>query len=246
MKRFLKESWARGKDEYIDEQFLSLFEDLSGTVRDRGTLGDVTRIVQPSIVDRSLMSFDIQGSAWNISDGVLMENLKMESLSEPDISALLLFYKSMYRYEFILCTSCQTAKETSLHDTLLGSRYSRSVRASYIMAFWSNDDGNIAFEDMDLSPHPGQIEKFVKHCIIINGVAKYHYLAKVRWYHRVNERVRHMFGKPVEVWSSNLFLQNGSATYIPIHRIKCRFVFAKTVIQNKNVMIVSPRERYIL
>jgi len=128
----------------------------------------------------------------------------------------------------------------------LGSKFSRSIRASYITAFWCDDDGKIDDDHMDFSPHPGQIEKFVKHCIIVEGVTKCHYLAKVRWYKRVNDTLRHVFGKPVEVWSSNLFIQEGSATYIPIHRIKCRFVFIRTVIQNKDVIVISPRERYIM
>jgi hypothetical protein len=53
MNRFLEESSARDKNDDIDEQFSLLFTELSGTVRDSGTLGEISVVQQPSIVERS-------------------------------------------------------------------------------------------------------------------------------------------------------------------------------------------------
>lgn len=113
------------------------------------------------------------------------------------------------------------------------------------MAFWSDDDGNITVEN-ELTARPGQIEKCVKHSIIVNGETKCHYLAKVHWFKKLEDPLRNFYGKPVEVWYSNMYVPMGSASFIPIHRIKCRFVFVQTTLLNKEVIVISPRERNIL
>lgn len=46
MERFLKESWAREKEFSMNEQFTSIFAELSGTSRERGTLGDIYNTLQ--------------------------------------------------------------------------------------------------------------------------------------------------------------------------------------------------------
>ena len=45
MRRFLKESWAREKMDELNPNFESIFEDLSGTIRDRGTLGEISNVI---------------------------------------------------------------------------------------------------------------------------------------------------------------------------------------------------------
>lgn len=125
-------------------------------------------------------------------------------------------------------------------------RYSRSNRSSYIMAFWCDNDGKIADENTDLSPQLRQIEKFLKHCIVVYGIVKCHYLAKIRWFKRLDDSIRHCYGKPVEVWSFNLYVQECPATCISINKIKSRFVYTRTTVNNKDVLVISPRERYIL
>lgn len=54
IKRFSKESWAREKEfNSMNEQFTSIFEELSGTSRERGTLGDIYNTLQPGILKMS-------------------------------------------------------------------------------------------------------------------------------------------------------------------------------------------------
>ncbi|CAG2214009.1 KIF21 [Mytilus edulis] len=98
----------------------------------------------------------------------------------------------------------------------------------------------------DMTPHPGQIVKIYMHSIIVDGFAHPHYLAKVNWFQQLPDNVRHCYGKPIEVWSSDLYVRDGPAMFIPIQRIKCRFVHAKVKVGHRNVIVVSPRERFIL
>ncbi|VDI02384.1 Hypothetical predicted protein, partial [Mytilus galloprovincialis] len=127
-----------------------------------------------------------------------------------------------------------------------GSKTSRSHRSSYVLAFWCNEEGAIDTDCTDMTPHPGQIVKIYMHSIIVDGFAHPHYLAKVNWFQQLPDNVRHCYGKPIEVWSSDLYVRDGPAMFIPIQRIKCRFVHAKVKVGHRNVIVVSPRERFIL
>lgn len=42
-----------------------------------------------------------------------------------------------------------------------------------------------------------------------------------------------------------MFDRDGPSTYIPVQRIKSKFVFAYDVIRGKNVIVVMPRERFL-
>jgi hypothetical protein len=53
IRRFLKESWAREKMDELNPNFVSIFEDLSGTIRDRGTLGEISNVNTPSVTELS-------------------------------------------------------------------------------------------------------------------------------------------------------------------------------------------------
>lgn len=97
----------------------------------------------------------------------------------------------LYSTEFDICTSDQEGKNLYLNVSVMGSQHSRSVISSYIMAYWCNDDGTIAVDNSDLTPHPGQIIKLCKHCIIVDGIVKCHLLAKVQWYKRLSDSVRY-------------------------------------------------------
>lgn len=246
MNRFLKESWTRERKDEINTLFISVYEELYATVRDRGTLGEIAYILKPSIIELSSQYVIVAQVEWDISDGIFAQSLKSCSLTSDETRHLHEFYSVLYSTEFDVCTSVQEGKNLYLNGSVMGSKHSRSVRSSYIMAYWCNDDGTIAVDNSDLTPHPGQIIKFCKHCIIVDGIVKCHFLAKVQWYKRLSDSVRYVYGKPIEAWSSDVYVQDGPSSYIPVHMIKSRFVFVKTRLFNKNVIVVSPRERHIL
>ena len=60
MRRFLKESWAREKMDELNPNFESIFEDLSGTIRDRGTLGEISNVITPSVTQLSSIYTNIR------------------------------------------------------------------------------------------------------------------------------------------------------------------------------------------
>jgi hypothetical protein len=46
-----------------------------------------------------------------------------------------------------------------------------------------------------------------------------HYLTKVNWFQQLPDYLRHYYGKPIEVWSSDIYVQDEPAMFIPIQRI---------------------------
>lgn len=115
------------------------------------------------------------------------------------------------------------------------------------LAFWSIGNGQLSHTCSDLSPHPGQIVNFLEHSIIMNGTVKSHILAKVTWFKGLDDSIRYYFGKPVEVWHRRQYEQEGPSMFIPVHRIKSKFVYATDILMGKDVIIVvCPRERYIV
>ncbi|VDI23582.1 Hypothetical predicted protein [Mytilus galloprovincialis] len=206
----------------MDENFMSLFNNMSNTTRERGTLNDVSVSLKPSILDMSSQYVPIKEVCWDLSDNIFVPKMKDAVLSDCEIRLLSQMYSTLYQYDFIVCPSVKVCKTLYLNGTLLGCEISRSVRSSYITAYWCNNEGTIDTDNFDLSPHPGQIVQMFKHSIIVNGETKTHFLVKVNWYKNLPASVQHYYGKPIEIWSSELFVQEGPALCIPVHRIKCR------------------------
>lgn len=106
--------------------------------------------------------------------------------------------------------------------------------------------GQLSHTCSDLSPHRGQIVKFLEHSIIMIGTVKSHILAKVTWFKGLNDSIRYYFGKPVEVYYRRQYEQEDPSMYIPVHRIKSKFVYATDILMEKDVIVVCPRELIIL
>ena len=49
-----------------------------------------------------------------------------------------------------------------------------------------------------------------------------HLFAVVAWFKQLDCRL--LYGKPMEVWNHLDYVENGPATFLPIHKITCRFV----------------------
>lgn len=115
-----------------------------------------------------------------------------------------------------------------------------------IMAHWHGDGGQIIkYEDMELCPRPGQIENIILHNVLIDDKSCVHILAQVRWFAKPNENVLKYYGKPVEAWLRDVYDVEGPSTYIPVQRIKSKFVYAYDRVGGNNVIVVMPRERFL-
>lgn len=119
---------------------------------------------------------------WSTDEGIFVKKFKNGSLSEIESNRPYKMYSFLYGNEnFQLCTSVKLGNELYMNGSVLGSKNSRSIRSSFILAFWSIGNGQLSHTCSDLSPHPGQIVNFLEHSIIMNGV-KSHILARVTWF----------------------------------------------------------------
>lgn len=115
-----------------------------------------------------------------------------------------------------------------------------------ITAHWVGENGHISsFENMNLKSRPGQVEKIILHNVLIEGVSHVHCLARVKWFSPVNESLQNYYGKPIEIWKADVYEDEGPASFIPIQRIKSKFVHAYQNFQGVNGIVVIPRERFL-
>ena len=62
----------------LNSDFESIFEDLSGTIRDRdrGTLGEISNVITPSVTELSSIYTNIRDVDWTISCGIIASSFK--------------------------------------------------------------------------------------------------------------------------------------------------------------------------
>ena len=98
---------------------------------------------------------------------------------------------------------------------------------------------------MHLTPHPGKIMFFLKHGLIVSGKRYEHLFAYVDWLHHTSDDTRYYYGKPLEVWYSNIYKRNGPANFIPVQRIRSKFIKISKQLHGKDVYVVSARSKAI-
>lgn len=256
MRKFLKYNHSEDLciDEYTEDQFGTEFQKLLEMYdeRERGTLNQMNRFTNYDFVKLSSKDIHVESVNWVFEsfDGIKISTLKNCSLSDRDV----VFFKEMYstlypsieESNLFVCNTCRSAKYVDIFGSVLGVKLGRSSRSSMIIAYWHKDDGNICtYDDMELAPHPGQIQKLIVHNVMIGNQSCVHLLARVQWFKKPDEETFKHYGKPIEAWHSNMFDRDGPSTYIPVQRIKSKFVFAYDVIRGKNVIVVMPRERFL-
>lgn len=79
-------------------------------------------------------------------------------------------YPSIEESNLLVCNTCRSAKYVDIFGSVLGVKLGRSSRSSMIIAYWHKDDGNICtYDDMELAPRPGQIQKLIVHNVMIGN-----------------------------------------------------------------------------
>ena len=110
------------------------------------------------------------------------------------------------------------------------------------MAYWYGEEGNICrFETIYDIPRPGQILYFFKHLLYIKGECFEHVLCFVYWFQMLRENERHYYGKPIELCYQNMYELGGPASFIPVQRLKAKFVSVDEHQFHKDVMVCLPR-----
>lgn len=148
--------------------------------------------------------------------------------------------------QFKMCTSVKLGNEIYLNGSVSGSKHCQSVRSPFVLDIWCGDDDELIHTHEDLTQHPGQTIKFLEHSIIMDGNVKSNFMAQIAWFKHLEDSIRHFYGKPVEVWHKTQYEQECPSMFIPVQRIKSKFVYATDCIRGKDVIIVCPRDRYIM
>ena len=142
--------------------------------------------------------------------------------------------------------SCWKTSDVFVVGDTYGSQLSRSNRSANVTAFWCGIDGIIQpYSSMYLSPRPGKVKFYLKHTVNIEHRYYDHILACLEWFLPLPDELHNYYGKPVEVWRSDLFEFSGAAMFLPVQRIKSKFVCIETNFQNRNVIVVMPRCWYL-
>ena len=172
------------------------------------------------------------------------------TLGPESYSCLRKMYAKLYPNDFanlIVPESCWKSTEVFIGNTILGSETSRSFKSSYVMAFWPSNNGDIQkFDQMYLTPVPGQIKYFVKHNIFLEDVAYTHTLAYVEWYQKAPDNLQSIYRKPVEVWYKHLSLPTGASSFVPVQRIFSKFICFNTNISGQDFLALVPRRQISL
>lgn len=256
MRKFLKNSHAVDlfSDSILEEQFGPDFLKLKVLHEDneRGTLSLMNTGASYDLVKMSSKDVRVESLCWTIDSfsGVKVSTLKNCTLSERDVSFLKRMYDVLYpnieESRITVCNTCRSTKYVDIFGSVLGIKLGRSNRSSLINAYWHKDDGQICdYEEMGLAPRPGQIENILLHNVLVDEKSCVHLLARVSWFAKPNEYVLNYYGKPVEAWSCDLFDVQGPSMYIPVQRIRSKFVYAKDEVRGQNVIVVVPRERFL-
>ena len=106
-----------------------------------------------------------------------------------------------------------------------GSVFSgRSNSNSYILARFIDQNDEV-------NAYPGQVQYYLEHVIVVNGLRKKHYLAYVRWYKPVSTAEIRFHLSPdkqpnnclAELWDTE-FSEEAADCMLPVHNILGRFL----------------------
>ncbi|CAH1232939.1 Hypp536 [Branchiostoma lanceolatum] len=192
----------------------------------------------------------LENKPWSINEklNVQFEKGVASVLIDDDFGNVVDMYKTIYPSlpsNTFIPRSYLKLKTIRVTGSVIGSYISRSSRSSYILANWAGNDGHIQdYSEMYRIPRPGRISYFLKHIITSEHGAQVHLLAKVEWYSKVADSVRTHCGQPVEAWHPTVFDAEGPASFLPVQRLKCKFVKAPGKVHDREVMFVCPRDRY--
>ena len=68
----------------------------------------------------------------------------------------------------------------------------------------------------------------------------------LQWFHKLPQHITEKIGniRPVTLRSS-MYVDDGPASFIPVQRIKTKFVSAEEIIDGKSIVYVCPRDKTI-
>ena len=126
-----------------------------------------------------------------------------------------------------------------------GAKGSRCYKSSKIVAYWNGENGEICpFNSMYSEPRPGEIIYFMKHLLYVGEECYEHVLCFVDWFKMLpNPNECNYYGKPIKLCYENFHDLGGPASFMPIQRIKAKFVSIPERKFSKDVLVILPRYR---
>ena len=168
-------------------------------------------------------------NCYDFSQLQLPTLFKVSVLSPDDFNSIKSVYNYLYHVntrEYTFTRTIKIIKSIRLYGQRFGSlRDPRTINSSFLMASWAKKDGTIY---LDNEPNkicrPGKILYYILNKVQINGDVNYreHIFAVVGWL--TEHPCRLLYGKPMEIWDHSKYIQDGPATFLPVHKIACRFV----------------------
>ncbi len=164
-------------------------------------------------------------------------------LSKQDFENLKATYAKLYPWLDLtnMPSRIRIVKNVTMYCQRFGSLKSpRTRKSSNVIASWANPDGTISF---DADKRPGKVLYYVLHKVVYRGEVQEHLFAVMCWFKEHSQK--NLFGKPLEVWSREDTVEDGPATFLPIHKVLCRYVAALGRLSmpngtDENVLFVSP------
>ncbi|CAC5403291.1 unnamed protein product [Mytilus coruscus] len=151
-------------------------------------------------------------------------------------------YKTIYPdlAHMVLPESCRKCSFVTLRNEVYGSWESRHKRSSFIMAYWNAGDGKNCGRCWYRDLLPGIVQTYYLHNLIVENESKVHLFAKVNWLAPLPDCYRYHCGKPVEVWSRDIYDVFGLSAFIPVQKIYCKYVRADGKLSEKLVSYICP------
>ena len=247
-RRFLRDSicYEITLPEELNESLGTIMEGLLET-GDRGTLKEISTKSLYPIHRLARRCLHVADQNWSDLSSITYKCLsKPFSLTELQLRHLKNMYKVLYPDAEVIipCVSFRKSRHVYLGTDIYWSVRSRTRRSAAVLAFWHHSDGAIcSFNDTYLKLKPGLVEFYLLHNVLVDREYKEHLPAKVQWMKATNSI--NYFGNPIEVWYAELFELDGPASFIPVQRLKCKFVKIEKELWHKKVAIVCPRDRAV-
>lgn len=171
-----------------------------------------------------------------------------DTLVEPEISWLstaLDIYLSCEDARLVQSSvtgAFQRYASVSVHGQIFGSEESRLDRSSYIIASWCDNNGAIR---LDFDPRPGRVLYYMELYVKMSNDQSLHLvLARVHWYQ--THPSKNMFGNDkFQVWVQDLYELPGPASFMPVQRIKTKFMSGFIKTHGEDVRVVIPRTEHV-
>ena len=195
-------------------------------------------------VSSRTFQFDNVDICLNHSNLELPEKTFEYFLLEREHECVSQMYKFVFGRNIIVPNSCWKTYFLKKAGETYVCLQSRNFRLANILVYWVGNDGNINdLNKIDLTPRPGEVEFFLQQIVYKNNQAFTFILAKVLWLLPVSPQLMDHFGKPVQLWRYQLHKRFGPAAFIPVQRIRSKYVHVPTKIRGLNVTVVLPRDR---